>query len=393
MISYSKPAHWIRYDITEVAQSLVDAKAAVISLKNAPYQHSWVETLQELELKREVAGTSRIEGAEFTEPELDAAMRGADDLLTRSQKQATAAVRTYRWIAELDAGLPIDVGLLLRIHSLIVGGCDDDHCPPGELRIPDQNVTFGQPRHRGVGGGKACRDCFGELVTEIDTTYKEHDPLVRAVAAHYHLAAMHPFLDGNGRTARALEALLLMRAGLRDSCFIAMSNYYYEEKTAYLNALAEVTKREHDLTPFLVFALKGVALQSTRLLMAIRKATQKLLFRDTMRSLAERLRSKRKRVLNERQFAILDLLLEHERMEWDELWARVQFRYAGLKAATKAVQRDFSGLLRMRAVGVGWRDDVAILFINLDWPTLTEKQLEKAIRELPRARCTFPFRR
>ena len=38
---------------------------------------------------------------------------------------------------------------------------------------------------------------------------------------------MHPFVDGNGRTARALEALMLQRAGLRDSSFIAMSNYYY----------------------------------------------------------------------------------------------------------------------------------------------------------------------
>jgi Fic family protein len=39
-------------------------------------------------------------------------------------------------------------------------------------------------------------------------------------------AAMHPFADGNGRTARALEALLLQRAGLREACFIPMSNYF-----------------------------------------------------------------------------------------------------------------------------------------------------------------------
>ena len=61
---------------------------------------------------------------------------------------------------------------------------------------------------------------------------------------------MHPFLDGNGRTARALEALLLGRAGLRDSAFIAMSNYYYDEKAKYLAALAETRERDHDLTGF-----------------------------------------------------------------------------------------------------------------------------------------------
>jgi Fic family protein len=41
---------------------------------------------------------------------------------------------------------------------------------------------------------------------------------------------MHPFLDGNGRTARALEALMLQRTGLRDTLLIAMSNYSYEQK-------------------------------------------------------------------------------------------------------------------------------------------------------------------
>jgi Fic family protein len=45
---------------------------------------------------------------------------------------------------------------------------------------------------------------------------------------------MHPFLDGNGRTARALEAFILQKVGLKDSLFIAMSNYYYEEKNEYL---------------------------------------------------------------------------------------------------------------------------------------------------------------
>ena len=64
--------------------------------------------------------------------------------------------------------------------------------------------------------------------------------LRRALALHYHFAAMHPFLDGNGRSARALEALMLQRTGLRDTLFIAISNYYYEEKAEYLSALAEV---------------------------------------------------------------------------------------------------------------------------------------------------------
>jgi Fic family protein len=104
-----------------------------------------------------------------------------------------------------------------------------------------------------------------KLTEAARTMFKEHDPLVQALALHYHFAAMHPFLDGNGRTARALEALMLQRIGLRDTLFIAMSNYYYEEKLAYLRALNESRAGGHDLTPFLKFALKGVESQCKRL--------------------------------------------------------------------------------------------------------------------------------
>ena len=196
-------------------------------------------------------------GADFTERELDAALsETSDERFTRSQRQARAAVKAYRWIARLPSARPIDADLIKHIHRLIVTDADDDHCPPGQLRQQDQNVTFGAPRHRGVAGGTECVKAFTQLIKAAQGAYSQHDPLIQALALHYHFAAMHPFLDGNGRTARALEALMLQRAGLRDALFIAMSNYYYDEKNNYLAALAEVRRRNHDLTPFLVLGLK-----------------------------------------------------------------------------------------------------------------------------------------
>lgn len=255
MIKYGAPQHWIRYDRQAIFTSLVEAKAQVQALIGLPYQRSWVEELQAIQLKREIAGTSRIEGADFTERELDAALgETPDDRFTRSQRQARAAVKAYGWIAQLPMDRPVDGNLIKDIHRLIVTGADDDHCPPGQLRRQDQNVTFGVPRHRGVAGGTECATAFTELVKAVQGPYQQHDPLIQALALHYQFAAMHPFLDGNGRTARALEALMLQRAGLRDALFIAMSNYYYDEKNSYLGKLAEVRQRSHDLTAFLVLA-------------------------------------------------------------------------------------------------------------------------------------------
>ena len=109
----------------------MEAKAAIKSLQGIPYQRGWVENLQKMELKREVAGTSQIEGADFTEHELDAAISGdVGKLRTRSQKQVRSALEAYEWIAKLENDRPIDQELIREIHRHIVTGCDDDHCPP-----------------------------------------------------------------------------------------------------------------------------------------------------------------------------------------------------------------------------------------------------------------------
>lgn len=118
------------------------------------------------------------------------------------------------------------------------------------------------------------------LMKAVRGPYREHDLLVRSLALHCHFAAIHPFLDGNGRTARAVEALMLQRAGLRDALFLATPNSSYDEKDAYLAAPAEVRKQQHDLTACLIFGLRGAAVQCRRLSDEIRTRVSKSLFRD-----------------------------------------------------------------------------------------------------------------
>ena len=396
MIKYVLPDNWIKYDIVAVANHLVDAKTAVLSLRAIPYQKEWVESLQKIELKREVAGTSKIEGADFTEGELDAAMKDSpEDLITRSQKQAHAAVKTYRWIATLPDDRPMDADLVRDIHFHIVHGADDDHCPPGELRKYDQNVTFGAPPHRGAEGGPECAEAFSLFVQNLQDRYGAHDPLIQALAAHYHMAALHPFLDGNGRTARALEAFMLQRAGLRDKCFIAMSNYYYDEKTAYLRILKETRENQHDLTSFLQFALKGIEIQSQRLLSTIRKEVSKELFLSMVYKLFHRLASTRKRVIADRQVEILKLLLESdEGIHLEKIIEKTQKVYESLKSPRKAIIRDLNHLIRLEAIYHKQTDDGRLLlFVDLDWPTkITETDFFQSVRDLPKDK-TYSFLR
>lgn len=400
MIRYELPKHWLSYDASAVMTALVEAKAAVQALTTLPYQRSWVDKLQEVQLKREVAGTSRIEGADFTERELEEAIRPdatPAELLTRSQRQAHAAMQTYRWLAAIPKDRPLVPELIREVHRNLVTGCDDDHCPPGSLRGRDHNVTFGIPRHRGVEGGPKCEEALTALLHAFQTEFREIDPLLRALALHYHLAAMHPFLDGNGRTARATEALALQRAGLTDRAFIAMSNYYYDEKANYLRVLSEARAGGHDLTPFFLFGLRGIREQCARLTVEIRKQMQRALFRDTMYSLFNRLKTQRKRVIGKRQIEILKILLEVDRLAIFDLFQQTKPAYGSIKDETGAFLRDLEQLASIKAILLrsNWwnsqdfaREPVSI---NLDWPQeIEESEFLRRMKTMPKGK-TFRF--
>lgn len=396
-IAYVPPRHWIRYSYASIAPILVEAKAAVLALVGSPYQRTWVEALQKIQLKREIAGTSKIEGADFTDRELEMAIRpeaSPDELLTRSQRQAHAASITYRWIAKLPQDFPVTAELICDIHRMIVTGCDDDHCEPGGLRGRDYNVTFGIPPHRGCEGGDQCKNTFDQLIHAVQHEYQEHDLLVQALALHYHFGSMHPFMDGNGRTARAIEALMLQRAGLADMAFIAMSNYYYDEKNSYLRVLADSRAQDHDLTAFLQFGLTGITLQCRRLYAEIRKHMERALFRNMMYDLFNRLEAPRTRVIKDRQVELLKILLDVDSLDWHDFVGKAKGHYAGIETFGKILMRDVQKLIQIGAIEietVGERKwNIAI---RPKWPQeITETDFYQKIREVPKGK-TYPFLR
>jgi hypothetical protein len=134
---------------------------------------------------------------------------------------------------------------------------------------------------------------------------------------------------------------MLQRTGLRDTLFIAMSNYYYEHKVGYLNALHDAGESGHDLTAFLKFALRGIGSQCRRLFAEIKLQVSKALFRNTMTDLFGRLQTQRKRAISERQVHLLNLLLDVEEITLAELTKRTAHIYT-VKEPWKALIRDLN---------------------------------------------------
>ncbi len=382
---YSAPRQWLRYDVAAIAAPLIEAKTAAGVLNSLPYLPQWIEQVHEEQLRLEAAGTSRIEGAEFTQREQDEALAPgahARTGLTHSQRQLRAADAAYRWIRSLQANQPVTAELVLDIHRRIVTGCDDDHCEPGALRRAGVNVSFGNPVCRGAEGGAELAGLFGNLVQAIAGEFRRHDRIIQAMAAHYHIGAMHPFDDGNGRTARALEAFMLRGAGVNEMVMVSLSNYYYEHKEEYLAALYESRTSGHDLTPFLRLGLRAVAERCNVLAAQIITHNKRILYREFAQSLFGRLLSPRRRALAERQLRIIEILLENESLGVDDLVDRAAVHYDDLKFPVRAFMRDITELYRMSAIEpIGER-----VAVNLDWPQeFSESDLMELYERMPSA--------
>lgn len=86
---------------------------------------------------------------------------------------------------------------------------------------------------------------------------KGYDPLTRMAIAHYQFEAIHPFEDGNGRTGRVLNVLMLVAAGLLDSPVLYLSRFIISNKNDYYQRLLAVTA-EGAWVQWVEYMLEGV---------------------------------------------------------------------------------------------------------------------------------------
>ncbi len=133
---------------------------------------------------------------------------------------------------------------LLEIHASVLKGIDDPHAGKYRkvsVRIAGSTVVF--PSALKV---PDLMHVFMQWVQSIDL-----DPLTHAAMAHYKLVSIHPFIDGNGRTARLLMNLILMMSGYPPAIIKP------EDRLDYINAL-ESAQLGGTLDPFIDLILQAV---------------------------------------------------------------------------------------------------------------------------------------
>ena len=96
--------------------------------------------------------------------------------------------------------------------------------------------------------------------------------------------SIHPFGDGNGRASRGVESYLLYQAGVNVRGFYSLANYFYEHRQEYVDMLTHVRFRsDPDLTPFVRFALDGLASELERVRLEVVAQVRIIAFKDFAR--------------------------------------------------------------------------------------------------------------
>lgn len=105
---------------------------------------------------------------------------------------------------------------------------------------------------------------------------QETHPVIKAGIAHYILVAIHPFVEGNGRTSRAFTILILLREGYDIKRFFALEEYFDGDPASYYEAFSIVDRQSkniaaRDLTPWLEYFTEVVAIELAKIKEKVRK--------------------------------------------------------------------------------------------------------------------------
>ena len=264
-------------------------------------------------IMRSIFGTAAIEGNPLREEDVA-------NILS-DPKAAASAEKAEREILNLKAAydyatreitsapdFELTEDVIKEIHAIITGGIEGSAGIPGRYR--NELVKVDNAEHGGIYTPTKILDDIKNLMKEfVDWINSEEvvatGPFARAGLAHYHLALIHPFFDGNGRTARLIEGMLLGSADIK-FLPLMLSSYYYRNMDDYYWAFSKSIKsKEYDVSPFLEFFYTGVVESLEEIKQKISHIIRELVLRQYYADL------RKDKELSQRQHDFMISLLEY----------------------------------------------------------------------------------
>lgn len=224
----------------------------------------WAGFLRRTTFARALQGSNTIEGINAT---LNQALAIVDDekpeTIEEENYRALSGYRnalTYILQTHDDPYFELNAQVIKSLHFMMMSY--DLTKMPGQwrpggisvIREPGGDVVYEGPEAPMV----------PKLIDELVSALSENgdiDPVVRGAMAHLNLTMIHPFKDGNGRMARALQTVVMARGGILSPTFCSIEEWLGRNTDAYYNILANVGqgrwKPQNNALPWVRFCLRA----------------------------------------------------------------------------------------------------------------------------------------
>ena len=310
-----------RLRLDALTAGLIRIEASRLAALNLVLPPDWKTQLDQLNRVRAVHGTTALEGNPLSEDEVRRQM----DLLassstppaasSRDQQQVRNAGRAQDWVRQrfTPAAAPLRRFDILRMHELITEGSDETDNLPDRLRT--HSVVVGTAALGGAHRGAPPQDVSGLVDRFVEFVnsgpFMAQHPAVRALLAHFFLVTIHPFGDGNGRVSRLVEAGILYQGEYNVFGFYGPSNYFYRHGDEYKRLLQQSRRTQPcDLNAFVAFGVEAFAAELRGINNFIKTKLNRVVYRATLVRAFNQRAGKRRRVINQREYRLLDFLLQ-----------------------------------------------------------------------------------
>ncbi|RJO77944.1 Fic family protein [Nocardia panacis] len=258
----------------KVLAGIYSRRDALASAMRVPKR--WPGLLRRNLMARAIRGSNSIEGY-VVETDDAAAAVDYESALTADER-TFAEIRGYRQalgyvLTMAQNAAPIDESSLRALHFMMLG--HDLTKSPGQYRtgpIYVRNDGSGEAVYEGPGS-----EMVPELMTELaGALAADADPIVAGAMAHLNLVMIHPFRDGNGRMARALQTLVVSRGGIAEPTFCSIEEWLGANTEDYYRVLARAStgcwSPDSDARLWLRFNLRAHDIQAQTVAGRLRRA-------------------------------------------------------------------------------------------------------------------------
>jgi len=248
-----------------IANNLTQIERARGFLEAATLSEEWVAKMQSKALILEAHHTTHIEGTQLTLEQSEQLWQGHH--LRSVNPEDVTELLNYRNAFDLVSdyvgdGEPITEGLIREIHKRLVENVRGNSASPGEYRKIQNYVVNSKTKEVIYMPPPAYEisQMMQELIEWANTENEIHPVLISGIA-QFQLVHIHPFLDGNGRTARLLSTLSLYQRGYDFKKLFSISEYYDRNRNEYYKAIQSVRQKNMDMTDWLEYFVYGLSTQ------------------------------------------------------------------------------------------------------------------------------------